>query len=102
MSPKDAVIEFSCFLYYSSTIRVLRTWLERYFMEDFYDPPQYLLLKRLQELADEYRKTEGINISDFLTFIKTKIKGAEKRISRHIVESNSTIYNNLPRKKFTK
>ena len=69
-------------------MRVLRTWLERFFEEDFFDPPRYPLLKHLQEFVEDCRKNDGINVADFLTYIKTKMKIAEKkRKSRLLNES---------------
>ena len=62
---------------------MLRVWLDRFFEEDFYDPPNHSLLKRLGDLAEEYLNGSLEESSspepecDLLTFTKSKLQSAE-------------------------
>ena len=68
-----------------SLIQVLRTWLERYFKEDFYNPPHHHLLKRLRNLAEEFKQDEDLSEiftsfdgeCDFFTFTNSMVQQAE-------------------------
>lgn len=78
----DSVYNVNCF---RTLVRILRTWLERFFEQDFYAPPKHHLLQRLCSLAEDlHEDTEEDGDAalcddecDFLTFVKSKLQLAE-------------------------
>nr|CAB3265548.1 ral guanine nucleotide dissociation stimulator-like 1 [Phallusia mammillata] len=69
--------------------RVMRTWIERYFDEDFYDPPHFPLLHRLLQLAQEVFDDNGHDATcDFIDYVKAKLKSAEvKNLQESAIEN---------------
>ena len=51
--------------------------MDRYFDEDFYDPPNSPLVKKLRSIAEQWKKKEKFNVDDFLNFIETKVNSAK-------------------------
>lgn len=77
--------------FYSSIKRVLRTWIERYFDEDFYDPPHFPLLHRLIHLAEEVFDQDTDDVTcDFIEYVRSKLKSAEvKNLQESAIESKT-------------